>query len=179
VGLLGEHNLYNVLAAICVAKIKNISIANIKKSIKSFKGIDSRLELIREYRGVKFYNDTTATTPDACIAALNSFDQKVILIAGGMNKNLEYNQLAKNLNKNVKKLILFPGSATDELLSSKDFTYLEVADAENMQQAVDLAFRESKKGDIILLSPAAASFNMFKNEFDRGEQFVKAVKKLS
>ena len=74
---------------------------------------------------------------------------------------------------------MFPGSATDELLSSKDFTYLEVADAENMQQAVDLAFRESKKGDIILLSPAAASFNMFKNEFDRGEQFVKAVKKLS
>jgi UDP-N-acetylmuramoylalanine--D-glutamate ligase len=179
--LPGEHNLYNALAAVIVAKQLKISDSIIKKALKDFKGIPNRLELIRELAGVKYYNDTTATTPDATLAALKSFkDKNIVLIAGGTDKNLEFKELAKVLQSLVKVLILLPGTATDKL--RKDLVEMgeniEPLVAKSMKEAVLKARELSQSGDIILLSPGAASFGLFVNEFDRGEKFVKEVKNL-
>ncbi len=179
--LPGEHNLYNALAAVIVAKHLKISDSIIKKCLKNFKGIPNRLEFIREFGGVKYYNDTTATTPDATLAALQSFKNKnIVLIAGGADKNLDFKDLAKVLQGLVKVLILLPGTATDKL--RKDLAdmgeNIEPIVAKSMKEAVLKARELSQSGDIILLSPGAASFGLFVNEFDRGEKFVKEVKGL-
>ena len=178
VKLLGDHNLYNVLAAIAITKLRGVENIIIRQETERFRGVAYRLELIRESKGIRFYNDTCSTTPDATLAALKSFKQKVVLIAGGKDKELEYDNLAKRLSGQVKHLILFPGTATDRIVNSRGFNIKEYALADNMKQAVDLADQMVKSGDIVLLSPGAASFGMFKNEFDRGDQFNQAVKRL-
>lgn len=178
VKLLGEHNLSNILAAIIVAKAVNIPNQVIRQVVKSFKGIDSRLELIREFKNIKFYNDTTATTPDATIAAIKSFTIPPVLIAGGTDKELEFDELAKVINQRIKKLVLLPGTATDNLkkvLKSKGKFIHEVS---SMTEAVSMAVKLAQSYDAIVLSPGAASFGLFKNEFDRGDQFNEAVKKI-
>ena len=174
----GDHNLENILAAVCAAKIFGIKNADIKDILSKFKGIADRLELVREIKGVKYYNDTTATNPDGAVSALKAFGGKkkrIILIAGGVDKNLDYGEFAKTIKKEVKELILFPGTATDKILKELNVHHSVV---HKMKEAVCLAKSFAKKGDIILLSPGAASFGLFKNEFDRGKQFMKEVKKL-
>lgn len=171
----GQHNLNHVLAAVIVAMISKIKPQTIRKTFQHFKGVPGRLELIREYKTRRFYNDTTATTPEATIAALDSFKQKVVLIAGGADKELEFADLAKIIKKKVKYSILLKGTATDKLIklirTNKNWTVVD-----NMAGAVKKAWENSRVGDIILLSPGAASFGIFANEFDRGDQFNKYVK---
>jgi UDP-N-acetylmuramoylalanine--D-glutamate ligase len=156
-------------AAIEVAKILKIPQTTINKAVKTFKGVSGRLEFIKEKRGVKYYNDTCATTPEATIFALQQLKKhkgKIVLIAGGVNKKLNYSKLRREIPKYTKKLILLKGDAFPE------------ANIKTMREAAKKAQEYAEKGDIILLSPGASSFNLFKNEFDKGEQFVKAVKKL-
>lgn len=181
----GEHNLENVLAAVAVAKIMRVPNNIIKKRVAKFGGVTNRLEFVRETGGVKFYNDTTATAPDAAISALkalgNEKKKNIILIAGGMNKKLNYGQMAEKILKYAKVLILFKGSASDEILRELRSENLElrmVIDVSDMKSAVRIAKDNAEKGDIVLLSPGAASFGMFLHEFDRGERFAKAVKAL-
>jgi len=179
--LLGTHNLQNISLAIETARILDIKEAIIKKVAESFNGLPGRLEFIREVSGVKYYNDTTATTPDATIAALNSFKNKkgkIILIGGGADKNLEYGEYAKIVKKYVKDLILFKGYASDKIISAIGKVKFLVKVFDNMKSAIKFTTANAQKGDIILLSPGAASFGVFKNEFDRGEQFNKIVKNL-
>jgi len=180
--LQGAHNLQNVLAAACLTSAIGIAPAIIKRVIKKFRGIPNRLELIRKYRGIKFYNDTTATTPDAVIAALRALNRpgKIILIAGGSDKNLDFKEMAHEIRRQVKNLILFGGKATDKLTLELDKIHYhpEHAAVNNMKSAVSLAVSLARRGDIILLSPGATSFGLFQNEFDRGRQFVKIVRKL-
>ncbi len=168
--------------AIAVAKILGIPESIVQKTIKNFKGAPGRLELIVEKNGVKYYNDTTATTPDAAIFALNSLGKykgRIILIAGGVDKKLDYKNLAGEIKKYCKALILFKGTASEKILKSLRVTGRALRkNMKSMEEAVKIARRFAKKKDIILLSPAAASFNMFKNEFDRGNQFNKFVKLL-
>jgi len=174
----GQHNLENALAAISVAKISGISNIVIKNTLRQFKGIPDRLELIRRWKGKEFYNDTTATAPAATLAALASFDEKIILIGGGSDKNLSYRDLAKEVQKKVAFLVLLKGSATRKFINELEkIGYKSWQRVSNLAEAVDLAYR-SDKGRIILFSPAAASFNMFLNEFDRGDQFKKIVVKF-
>jgi len=180
--LLGEHNLSNLSAAIEVAKLLKIPQKNIEKALKSFKGVPSRQEFIREVRGVKYFNDTTATMPDATVTAINTFLEKfpnsrLILICGGQNKGLKYDELSKLIRERVDELIMLPGTASDKIKSGVG-NYTRVHDVSSMQEAVKQTKKLAKKGDVVILSPAAASFNLFKNEFDRGAQFVKAVKDL-
>lgn len=175
VKLLGEHNLSNILAAIIVAKACGIKNPQIKSAIKQFKGIDSRLEMIKEIKGVKFYNDTTATTPDATIAAIRSFSKAPILIVGGTDKELEFDELAKVINSKIKKMVFLPGTATEKLKKKIKSQGKKMLEAKSMRKAVDMAKSLAKFGDIILLSPGAASFGLFQNEFDRGDQFNKEV----
>ena len=178
--LLGEHNLANVALAAEAARKLGVKESTIKKSVEKFKGLPGRLEFIREAKGVKFYNDTTATTPEAVMAALDSLKEskgKIILIGGGADKNLEYDEYAKIVKKYIKVLILFRGLASNKIISSLGKVKFPMEVFDNMKAAMKFAVANAKKGDIVLLSPGAASFGVFKNEFDRGEQFNKAVKR--
>jgi len=192
----------NVSAALAVAKIFKIPKKNIGKVLSNFKGLPHRQELIATKKGKKYINDATATTPQSVILAINTFKKrfpgsKIILIAGGLDKNLKYKGLAEEIQKKIDCLILLPGTASDKIRKElKSFTPLEITGKErkhrlhksltgfkiypvnSMNQAVKKGSNLAKKGDLVLLSPGAASFNLFKNEFDRGEQFLKAVKKL-
>lgn len=197
--LKGEHNKQNILAALCVAYILGLKKQDMQKTINEFKGVENRLEFLREVKGVKFYNDTTATSPDASIVALNtlgSSKKNIILLAGGADKKLEYNELAKEIPKFVKTLILFKGDASEKILKELRIKNEELIrshyslfiihnsgmrvarDVLNMEEALKIAKSSAEKGDMILLSPGAASFGLFKNEFDRGDQFRDIIKSI-
>jgi UDP-N-acetylmuramoylalanine--D-glutamate ligase len=181
--LRGEHNISNVLAAINVAKIYNISNKGIKKVLNSFSGLEGRLELIDTVKKVKYINDTTATMPEAVLAALTSFPLKrnIILLAGGADKELSFEELARVIAKRVKALILLEGTATAKLKKEVEAVNPELemlGPLNSMKKAVVTAKNLSDENDVVLLSPACASFGLFKHEFDRGEQFNQAVKSL-
>jgi len=159
-------------AAVKVAEYFKIPKKDIKKVLCSFKGVAHRQEYITTIKGVKYINDTASTTPQSTIMAIEKF-KNIVLIAGGEDKNLNYEELRKKIKKQVKHLILFPGSASNKIKKELDYT-----PANSMKQAVIKASRIAQKGDVVLLSPASASFNMFENEFDRGNQFVKYVKEI-
>jgi len=180
--ILGEHNLENIAAAVAVGKILDLPVVKIKKTVENFRAVPGRLEFVREVRGVKFYNDTTATMPEATIAALRSIGGKeIILICGGADKNLNFKDLASAIKKYTKAVVLLDGTATPKLRQKLLVTRysLPVTLADNMCEAVKTARKFAVRGDVVLLSPAAASFGMFKNEFDRGDQFLREVKKIS
>jgi len=169
----------NISAAVSVAKIFKIPKKNIKKVLSNFRGVPNRQELVAIKNEVKYINDTTATTPQSAILAIKRFStSRIILIAGGQDKKLNYKQLAKEIKKNVEHLILLPGTASDKLKRELTETRVPAFSARSMKEAVKRARSLAQKGDIILLSPGAASFNLFENEFDRGEQFVKAIREL-
>lgn len=181
--LKGEHNLYNILAAITVAKISGVADQTISKAISMFTGLEGRLEITRELRGVLYVNDTTSTTPEATIAALKSFPGKnFILIAGGADKNLDYSELADFMvnSSNIKHIILLAGTATDKLVRElKIRNYgLETVIVFSMREAIKQTHEWVKENEVILMSPGAASFGLFKNEFDRGKQFNDIVSSL-
>lgn len=169
----------NVAAAVLVAELFKISKKDIKKVLSNFKGVPHRQEFVIEKKGIKYFNDTTATNPRAVIFAIETFRKrfpksKIILIAGGKDKKLIYRSLARNIKHNVDYVVLLPGTGSNKL--KKDLS--KFYPVKSMKQAVKKASYLAQKGDIVLLSPGAASFNLFENEFDRGNQFVKAVKKL-
>jgi UDP-N-acetylmuramoylalanine--D-glutamate ligase len=167
----------NQAAAIKVAKLLKVSLRDIEKVISNFKGIPNRQEFIALKKGVRYINDTTATNPDSLILAIKRFsDANIILIAGGEDKKLNYKELAKEIKKNIKHLILLPGTASQKI--KKELGSFKIDSVNSMREAVKKAKKLAKKGDTVLLSPGAASFNLFKNEFDRGKQFIKEVKAL-
>lgn len=175
--LRGEHNYANILAAIAVVDLLEDDLAPARQQIGSFPSLEGRLQFIDEVKGVTFINDTTSTTPVAAQAALKSLDsRKVILIAGGYDKNLPLEGFVSALG-GVKSIIWLPGNGTDRIktLMMDDIDQGEV---ESMQQAVKQAFVRAQEGDVILLSPGFASFGLFNNEFDRGDQFNQAIEDL-
>jgi len=179
--ILGKHNKENVAAALKVADIFNLDLKQVRKVCEDFKTVENRLEPIAKIDGVVFINDTTSTTPVATQAALDAYqDFPIILIAGGADKNLDFENLAKNISTRTKACFLLAGSATPNFKKRVEYYGGEfVADVfDNMEKAVQAAFETSEVGDVILLSPGFASFGLFKNEFDRGDQFKKAVEKL-
>lgn len=190
--LLGEHNLENIALALSAARELGALDKVSKKAIAAFPGLPGRLEFIKEKGGIKYYNDTNATTPDAvlvALAALKKYKGKIILLGGGADKNLDYATYAKAVRQNVKALALFRGTATDKILevlwsrsvlgrSRTDLDQNKVEVFDNIREAFAWAKAQAKRGDIILLSPGAASFGVFKNEYDRGDQFNKLVKRI-
>jgi len=170
----------NISMALKVSKILGIDEAQALKKIKEFKGLPGRLEFITEIQGIKIYNDTTATNPFATLRSIENFqDKKIALIAGGEDKDLDYKKLATKI-KNLHFVALLPGTASDKIYSwgighgtwNKDFQQVE-----NLQEALTKSL--NSKPDVILFSPAASSFNMFINEFERGDKFVEEVKKYA
>ncbi len=180
--LPGEHNLQNVMAAVCVAMIFGAKPAVIKKIVSNFKGVPNRLEFLKTAQGVKYYNDTTSTTPEAGIAALKALASKkqIVLIAGGSDKGLDFKEWAKEVKKNCKAVILLKGTGTERIKNFLPVTsyQLPVTEVVSMSEAVKEARQFAKAGDVILLSPACASFGLFTNEFDRGDQFRKIIAKF-
>lgn len=181
--LMGRHNRGNILAAIMVARVQGVAPAALLAALGSFKGVPHRLELVGEKNGVIFCNDTAATIPEAAIAGIRSFEEPVILIAGGADKAFDYTKLAHIFVTEPKSVILLQGTATDKLLPlmEKEASLLGKTGVlfpvvTSMEDALRVAIDEAQRGDIVLLSPGVASFGLFQNEFDRGDQFRKGVK---
>lgn len=179
----GAHNVTNAVAACAAAFATGVPVSAIRKGIRSFVGVSGRMEEIAKSKGVIFVNDTTATTPDAVIAALDAYKAKrrhVILIAGGADKRLLFADMARAIKRHVKHLVLLDGTATPKLEKAllEAGSAVPMDPAPSMRSAVKEAMRHAGKGDIVLLSPGCASFGMFVNEFERGDRFVKEVKRL-
>jgi len=172
--VLGEHNRYNASCAYETLTVLGLTETEIKKGLEEFKGVSGRLEFVKEVNGIKIYNDTTATTPDATIAALKALgkDKNIVLIVGGADKGLDMGALKKAIPHYVKSVVLLPGTGTDK------FNLDGALKAEDLREAVWTAIDRAEPDDILLFSPAFASFGMFKNEFDRGERFLEIVNKL-
>jgi len=170
----GIHNRYNAALALAVARTLNIDDSVSHSVLESFTGVPGRLELVAEKNGVKIYNDTTATTPEATLAALSALDPAhTVLIMGGADKNLDMSVLLAKLSE-VKKVILLAGTGTNRVLE-----FLPGASVfDDFSKAVSEAFSSTEPGDVLLFSPAFASFGMFKNEYDRGDQFNALVQSL-
>jgi len=177
--LPGEHNKENIAAAVEVAKVLKITQPTIIKALKKFKGLEYRLEKVANKKGVLYYNDSFATTPEATQTALKSFTAPIILLASGAEKKSDFSKLARDIVKKVKYLALFKGEATTRIkkeVIKAGFKANHIVIANSMKEAIKKAQQKAIKGDIILMSPACASFGMFKNYKDRGKQFTEGVK---
>lgn len=182
INLRGIHNAENICAAVA-ATIDLIDIPCIVKTITEFKGVEHRLELVKTHNGIKWYNDSIGSSPTRTIAGLNSFDENIVLIAGGYDKHLDYTPLAKPILDKVRILILM-GQTSDKIynavrneIGDKE-SNLKMYKVNDLKEAVDMANKVSTKGDIVLFSPASASFDMFKNFMERGNKFKEFVNNL-
>ena len=182
--LKGDHNYINICAALNAIK-DYIKVPNeeLEKVISNISPVKHRLEFVRNINGVKWYNDSASTTPDKAIAGIEAFDNNIILIAGGWDKNISYAPLAEEIGKKVKKLILFGETKQkiyDEVmkLPRSINANIEIYLLDNIEEVVSFANRISQKDDIVLFSPASASFDMFKNAYQRGDIFRDLVNKL-
>jgi len=181
--LLGEHNWQNACAAVTTAWQITHSVAAIKSVLTSFAGLPHRLELVRELDGVKYYNDSFASTPDASIAALQAIPDMKIVIVGGFDRNLPIDHFAHSLKQHADDIrkVLIIGASSERLSSAcKDagVENMEIITSNDMQEIVKKAQSYAETDDAILLSPGFASFDMFKNFEDRGNQFKDAVNRL-
>jgi UDP-N-acetylmuramoylalanine--D-glutamate ligase len=176
--LPGKHNLENVCAAVIAATVAGVSVLNIQHVLKTFKGLEHRLEFVAEIGDIRFFNDSLATLPQATVEALKTLEETETLITGGFDRGLDYKDLAKAIvQSGIKTLILFPttGERIWKEICEETGTPPDKFDVTTMQQAVRIAFAETTPGKICLMSPASASFNLFKNYKDRGDQFKQQV----
>lgn len=175
----GEHNIMNALSASLAAHLAGASDDGIHEALKSFAGLPGRQQILGEHEGVVFVNDTTATSPEGVMAALKRFGNggNVILITGGTTKGFEFDEMGKMIGEECKFAVLLEGTATDAIHQAIGEGAPSVR-TDSMATAVQQAFKHAKLGDIILLSPGCSSFGLFKNEFDRGEQFEEAFEAL-
>ena len=179
--LPGKHNLENVCAAVMAADLAGVKKEYIVHVLKTFKGLEHRLELVEEIGGVKYYDDSFSTIPETTIAAIEAFEAPEVLVLGGSSKNSNFSELGKVIReaKNIRAIIGIGEEwerIKDEIRSKG--TILLVEGAVTMEQVVKAANKIAKEGDVVLLSPACASFDMFKNYKERGEQFKTEVRKL-
>ncbi|MBC5746754.1 UDP-N-acetylmuramoyl-L-alanine--D-glutamate ligase [Dysosmobacter sp. NSJ-60] len=178
--LPGVHNVENYLAAISVVD-GMVPDEIIQDFAGTFQGVEHRIELIRTRKGVRWYNDSIASSPSRTIAGLNSFHQKVILIAGGKDKGISYESLGPVINERVKLLLLCGATAgviRQSVEQAANYNGLEILDVEDYQEAVSLADSHSREGDVVILSPASTSFDRFANFMDRGKTFKNIVNQL-
>lgn len=180
--LRGNHNFQNIATALAATKtLVDTDIA--VQAIKEFKPVEHRIEFIREIEGVKWYNDSASSSPTRTLSGINAFNENIILIAGGYDKNLDYEPLAKPVVDKVSTLILI-GQTAEKIYdvvkeeSEKQNKNINIYMCDSLEQTVDIAKKSAKKGDIVLFSPASASFDMFKNFADRGEKFKNLVNNI-
>ena len=178
----GQHNIENYMAAICAVQglADDSSILHVARN---FKGVEHRIELVRELNGVRYYNDSIASTPTRTIAGLHSFHQKVILIAGGYDKHIPFDNLGVEIVDHVKRLILC-GTTAEQIrsavLNAEGYCdgFPEISVCDSLENAVSDAYHHAKTGDVVTLSPACAAFDQFKNFMVRGNRFKEIVSSL-
>lgn len=175
--LTGKHNLYNSLAAGISAKIANVKNEVLRESLGNFEGVEHRLEKVTRVRGVEYINDSKATNVDACWYALESMTTPTILILGGKDKGNDYHAIEELVRKKCVGLV-FLGADNTKLHQFFDGFGIPIADTHSMKDCVEACYKMAKPGDTVLLSPCCASFDLFKNMEDRGEQFKTLVRSL-
>lgn len=182
--LKGKHNYLNVCAALnAISSYIQVSNNELEQIVATIPGVAHRLEFVREINGVKWYNDSASTTPDKSKAGIYAFSEKVVLIAGGYDKNISYEPLAKPILERVSKLILF-GSTKNKIYdvvmkqSCVQKKNVQVYVMDTLEEVIEVAYQVSIPGEVVLFSPASASFDMFKNAYQRGDLFKKIVEKL-
>ncbi|HEY5550134.1 MAG TPA: UDP-N-acetylmuramoyl-L-alanine--D-glutamate ligase [Candidatus Saccharimonadales bacterium] len=181
VKLLGEHNLQNICAALTAVFEAPCALDKAKTVLSSFSGLEHRLELVRSLQGVKFYDDSFATTPDAAIVALKSFKEPKVVILGGSDKGLPFEQLSYEVTKSNVRHAIVIGATSDKitaLLKERGFNQITMG-LKKMPEIVEAARKLAQPGDVVLLSTGCASFGLFKDYKDRGNQFKQAVLALS
>ncbi|MCI6559741.1 MAG: UDP-N-acetylmuramoyl-L-alanine--D-glutamate ligase [Prevotella sp.] len=175
--LTGKHNIYNSLAAGIATELSGIRNEVIRKSLSDFPGVEHRLEKVATVRGVHYINDSKATNVDACWYALESMKTKVILIIGGKDKGNDYNEIKELVMKKCSGLV-YLGADNTKLHNFFDPLGIPVRDTHSMRECIDACYEMAKPGETVLLSPCCASFDLFKNMEDRGEQFKTLVRNL-
>ncbi len=182
--LRGDHNRLNVLAACAIAKAAGFSKRAICKGIEGFGGVAHRMEFIREIHGVRWYNDSIATAPERSMAAIRSFTEPIVLLAGGRDKKLPWDEFAVLAHQQVKHIVLF-GESADIIQNSLEVNRVEkssiqsVTRFDTLEEAVQQAAALAKSGEIVLLSPGCTSYDAYKDFEERGEVFRKWVQQLS
>ena len=180
--LRGNHNYQNIATAIATTA-SLVDIETAVKAIKEFKPVEHRIEFVEEVDGVKWYNDSASSSPSRTLSGINAFKEKIILIAGGYDKNLDYTPLAKPIVDKVKTLILI-GQTSGKIYEvvknelEEENRHLDIYMCETLEETIPIAKKNASKGDVVLFSPASASFDMFKNFADRGNKFKELVRKM-
>ncbi|MCL4370612.1 MAG: UDP-N-acetylmuramoyl-L-alanine--D-glutamate ligase, partial [Chloroflexi bacterium] len=182
VRLRGRHNLSNVVAATAVASATGVPPEAMRVAISGFRGVPHRLEVVAELGGVTFCNDSIATAPERSMASLRSFEEPIVLIAGGRDKHLPMEDWGEMIRRRVKALVLL-GEAGDlienAVLQAPGPVAPPIFRAGSMEEAVELARRAASAGDVVLLAPGGTSFDMFKDFEERGERFRECVRRLA
>jgi len=176
-GLQGQHNVKNAMAASTVAKLLDIRKETIRRSLENFHGVEHRLEQVLKINNVKYINDSKGTNVNATYYALDSMEAPTVWIVGGVDKGNDYSELFPLVNEKVKAIICL-GVNNDKIIKAFGNVVDIMVETQSMQDAVQVAYRLSKRGDAVLLSPACSSFDLFENYEDRGRQFKEAVRHL-
>ena len=180
VPLLGKHNLANVAAAATAASAAGAAVGTIAAAVRNFEGLEHRLELVGQLDGVSYYNDSLATIPAAAIAAIESFSGPVHLIAGGSSKGADFAELARAATRDSVEMVALIGTEADRIGTALDqagYSRFTVR-CRTLEAAVHAASERAQPGDVVLLSPACASFGMFDNYAERGREFKRIVRAL-
>jgi len=178
IALPGAHNVENVLAAALIARLAGASAAAIREAVRTFRGVEHRLEFVREAGGVRFYNDSKATNPDATKRALDAFDAPIVWIAGGLDRGLSFDSLIPSLRARVKAVVAYGQTAEKILETARRAGVDRRARVETVEEAVVAAYSFAAPGDVVLLSPACASWDQFSSFEERGRMFKAAVHRL-
>lgn len=175
--VIGRHNYENVMAAILLTYLYGIALEDIVKAIKTFKSISHRLEYVRTLSGIDFYNDSKGTNVDSSVKAIESFTRPIIIIAGGYDKHIDYTDFVKAFKKNGKLMVLMGETKykLKELCDKYKVNYILIND---MKEAIDTAYKKGEENDVVLLSPASASWDMYKSYEIRGDEFKTLVNRL-
>ena len=176
--LPGNHNLENCMASIAMAYVCGIDLDVVRHVLKTFKAVEHRLEYVRTINDVMFVNDSKGTNPDSTIKAITSYEKPIILIAGGYNKNSDFSELLEVGKENIKALVLMGETADIIEECAKEKGYNNVIKVNNMKEAVKTSYELSKSGEVVLLSPACASWDMYKSFEERGNDFKENVNNL-
>ncbi|MGL5642907.1 MAG: UDP-N-acetylmuramoyl-L-alanine--D-glutamate ligase [Paraclostridium sp.] len=176
--LPGNHNLENAMVATLMAYVSNIDLNVIKDTLKTFRGVEHRLEFVTNKDGVMFVNDSKGTNPDSTIKAITSYERPIVLIAGGMDKQSDFTEMLKYATKNVKALVLLGETADKIATSAKEQGITNIIKVNDMEEAVKKAYTLAEAGDVVLLSPACASWDMYPNFEARGLDFKENIYKL-
>lgn len=176
VKIQGIHNVENMMAAVAIAKAVGVSQAAIQRALEEFPGLEHRLEFVRERDGVRFFNDSKGTNVGAVVKSLASFSSPVLLLAGGVDKGGDYGVLRKEIKQKVRRLILF--GAAGQIIANALGDLTTTVKVRDLEAAVRDAAEHAQPGDVVLLSPACSSFDMFRNYAERGKAFKSLVRAL-